>query len=104
MAGFLGRADGPSRRPRLAPPRAQPRRAPTRQQASYLRSGLGQPGFKLPLFDAEGRPVGPRLIDACVVRGWAEAWFDDPRLPGWRVCRLTDSGLKVVLGRDAPQP
>ncbi len=98
---MAGGATGLKGQVRRAPLRllARParKRRPTEEQAKYLRSGLGQPGFKLALFDPLGRPVGPRLIDTCVVRGWAEPWFDDPRLPGWRVCRLTDHGRKVAM-------
>ena len=84
--------------PRLTPPRASKRPAPSREQVRYLRSGLGQPGLKLPLFDGRGRPVGPRTIEACVDRGWAEPWFEAPRAKGWRVCRLTDRGVEAVRG------
>ena len=93
--GAVG-SKGVKRSLRLSPPRANRPAPPTRLQARYLRAALLQPGLKLPLFDAEGRPVGPRLIDACVVRGWAEPWFDAPRLAGGRVCRLTRQGVQAA--------
>ena len=37
---------------------------PTSAESAYLRPGLNQPGRKLPLFDAAGQPVSPRVIRA----------------------------------------
>ncbi len=69
---------------------------PTNAEAAYLRPGLHQPGRKLPLFDAQGRPVRPQVIRACLARGWAERWFANPLAPGWLVCRLTDKGRDAL--------
>ena len=67
-------------------------------QLRYLRSGLDQPGGKLPLFDDEGREFNARTIQSCVDRGWAEPWFANPVKPGWLVCKLTDAGRALLAG------
>lgn len=69
---------------------------PTNAEAAYLRPGLHQPGRKLPLFDKQGRPVKPQVIRACLVRGWAERWFNNPLAPEWLVCRLTEKGEEAL--------
>lgn len=69
---------------------------PTNAEAAYLRPGLHQPGRKLPLFDAHGRPVKPQVIRACLARGWAERWFANPLAPDWLVCRLTEKGREAL--------
>ncbi len=69
---------------------------PTAAQRDWLRRGLGQPGGKLPLFDHDGQRVHPRTVRACVDRGWAEPWFDNPLKPDWLVCKLTASGRRLV--------
>jgi hypothetical protein len=76
---------------------------PTNAEAAYLRPGLSQPGRKLPLFDAQGRPVRPQVIRACLARGWAERWFANPLAPDWLVCRLTDKGVKALERAPAPK-
>ncbi len=77
---------------RLAAARSRPSAA----QRAWLRRGLDQPGGKLPLFDLDGRQVGPRTIDRCIGQGWAEPWFANPLKPDWRVCKLTDAGRAVL--------
>ncbi len=77
---------------RLAAARSRPSAA----QHAWLRRGLDQPGGKLPLFDLDGRRVGPRTIDRCIEQGWAEPWFANPLKPDWRVCKLTDAGRAVL--------
>jgi len=74
---------------------------PTEPQRRYLERGLSQPGGKLPLFDADGREVAPRTVQACVAHGWAEPWFNNPIKPDWLVCRLTAKGY-AILGRTPP--
>jgi hypothetical protein len=74
---------------------------PTEPQRRYLERGLSQPGGKLPLFDADGREVAPRTVQACVANGWAEPWLSNPIKSDWLVCRLTAKGY-VVLGRTHP--
>lgn len=69
---------------------------PTTAERAYLRLALDQPGRKLPLFDRAGQPVAPRVIQACIARGWAERWFANPMAPNWLVCRLTDKGLDAL--------
>ena len=69
---------------------------PTAAQRAWLRSGLDQPGGKLPLFDERGQRVNERTIRSCVEQGWAEPWFDNPIKPDWMVCKLTDEGRKSV--------
>nr|WP_184431569.1 hypothetical protein [Roseospira goensis] len=63
-----------------------------------MRRGLAQPGGKLPLFDANGRRVSRRLVQACLDAGWAEPWFANPVKPDWQVCKLTDAGRTVAEG------
>lgn len=74
---------------------------PTEPQRRYLERGLSQPGGKLPLFDADGREVASRTVQACVANGWAEPWLNNPLKPDWLVCRLTPKGY-AVLGRTTP--
>lgn len=69
---------------------------PSAVQRSWLRRGLGQPGGKLPLFDADGQRIDPRTIKSCVVNGWAAPWFHNPLKPDWLVCRLTDVGRALL--------
>jgi hypothetical protein len=66
------------------------------QEQSYLRSGLNQPGGKLPLFDKSGQEINSRTILACVEKGYAERWFANPLKPEWLVCRLTKSGKNAL--------
>lgn len=70
---------------------------PTAAQLSYLKRGLEQPGGKLPLFDAEGQAVSARTIRACIEKGWAEPWFDNPIKPDWLVCKLTPAGRETAM-------
>lgn len=74
---------------------------PTDAQRRYLERGLTQPGGKLPIFDAEGREISRRTVEACVANGWAEPWFHNPLKVDWLVCKLTEGGYRV-LGRDPP--
>ena len=69
---------------------------PSPAQLRYLRHGLDQPGGKLPLFDRDGQEISARTIRACIDRGWAVPWFDNPTKPGWLVCRLTEDGRSVL--------
>ncbi len=78
-------------------PEKRPRDAePSRAQRAWLRRGLGQPGGKLPLFDQNGQNVSPRLVQACLDKGWAEPWFSNPLKPDWLVCKLTETGRGIV--------
>lgn len=70
----------------------------TPAQRAWLERGLDQPGGKLPLFDRDGQRVNARTIRACVERGWAEPWFDNPLKPDWLVCKLTATGRDLVRG------
>jgi hypothetical protein len=70
---------------------------PTESQRSWLLRGVEQPGGKLPLFDADGQRIGERTIRACIERGWAEPWRNNPIAPGWLVCKLTVEG-RLALG------
>jgi len=83
-------------------PAAAPR--PTEPQRRYLERGLSQPGGKLPLFDADGREVAPRTVQACIANGWAEPWLKNPIKPDWLVCRLTAKGYAVLGRTQAPPP
>ncbi len=84
-------------------------RPPSAAQRVWLRRGLDQPGGKLPLFDLDGRRVGPRTVACCIEQGWAEPWFANPLKPDWQVCKLTDAGralaaAEVSGGRVGPDP
>jgi len=68
----------------------------TSVQMNWLRRGLDQPGGKLPLFDRNGQRVNPRTVRACIDRGWAEPWFDNPLKPDWLVCKLTSAGRLIA--------
>jgi hypothetical protein len=69
---------------------------PTPVQRRWLRGGLGQPGGKLPLFDANGQRVSERTVRSCIAHGWAEPWFSNPLKPDWLVCKLTHLGRVVA--------
>jgi len=69
---------------------------PTDVQRRWLERGAGQPGGKLPLFDARGREVPHATIRACLAAGWAEPWFANPVKPDWLVCKLTAEGYRVI--------
>ncbi len=75
-----------------------PSSAPTEEQRRWLRSGLHQPGGKLPLYDAEGGRVSALLIEACLQAGWAEPWVPGPTLAKVRICRLTATGKASLEG------
>lgn len=72
---------------------AQNGRRPRKGERLYLCMGLGQPGYKLPLFDESGQRIHPAIIQSCVDCGWAEPWFANPLAPDWLVCRLTEAGV-----------
>ncbi len=76
-------------------------RTPTPAQRKYLKSGLDQPGGKLPLFDEFGQEISRRTVTVCIEQGWAEPWFSNPTKPDWIVCKLTAEGRKLVEGRRA---
>ena len=86
---------GKTKRGEIAPVRDVSAR-PTAVQRRWLVRGLEQPGGKLPLFDADGQRVAERTVRACVARGWAEPWFDNPLKHDWLVCRLTHLGRAVA--------
>ena len=65
---------------------------PTASQLRYLKSGLDQPGGKLPLFDQFGQAISRNTIRSCIEHGWAERWFENPTKPDWLVCRITEEG------------
>lgn len=69
---------------------------PTDAQRRWLARGLDQPGGKLPLFDGDGQQVDPRTIQSCLRQGWAEPWIANPIKPDWLVCRLTETGRRVL--------
>ncbi len=69
---------------------------PTQVQLAWLQRGLGQPGGKLPLFDANGQRVRERTVRSCIDQGWAEPWFENPIKPGWLVCKLTGPGRLIA--------
>jgi len=75
---------------------------PTPAQRAYLRRGISQPGGKLPLFDDQGQQINARVIQACIVHGWAEPWFANPIKRDWIVCKLTARGRAAVAERDRP--
>jgi len=69
---------------------------PSLPELFYLRRGLSQPGGKLPLFDLDGQAIAPEVVRACLERGWAEPWFNNPLKPDWLVCKLTESGRQLA--------
>jgi hypothetical protein len=77
---------------------------PTEAQRRYLERGLVEPGGKLPLFDHEGREIPHRTVETCLAHGWAEPWFPNPTHPGWRVCKLTPAGYRVLGHVPPAQP
>lgn len=74
---------------------------PTEPQRRYLARGLAEAGGKLPLFDADGREVPHKTVEACIAHGWAEPWVQNPIKPDWLVCRLTPEGHRA-LGQSIP--
>ncbi|MGF1610295.1 MAG: hypothetical protein ACFCUQ_12925 [Kiloniellales bacterium] len=77
---------------------------PTAAQRAYLRRGVNQPGWKLPLFDEQGQKYSTRTIRSCIEQGWAEAWFKNSLKPDWTVCRLTRAGYSAVRKARAQAP
>ena len=73
--------------------------SPTANQRAWLQRGLTEPGGKLPLFDASGREIDHRTIQACLDAGWAEPWFANPLNPAMQICRLTEKGRALAEGR-----
>lgn len=69
---------------------------PSLPELFYLRRGLKQPGGKLPLFDLDGQTIAPEVVQACLDRGWAEPWFNNPLKPDWLVCKLTQAGRQLA--------
>ena len=69
---------------------------PSGVQHKWLERGLEQAGGKLPLFDDEGQKVSSRTVNSCLKQGWVEPWFNNPIKPDWIVCKLTESGRKVL--------
>ena len=69
---------------------------PSLPELFYLRRGLVQPGGKLPLFDLDGQAIAPEVVQACLDRGWAEPWFNNPLKPDWLVCKLTEAGRRLA--------
>lgn len=82
--------------PAAAKPAPTRRSGPSKTQRAWLRRGLSQPGGKLPLFDHQGQSVSPRLVRACLEKGWAEPWFSNPLKPDWLVCKLTETGRSIA--------
>lgn len=71
-------------------------KALSEDEAAYLSCGLGQTGGKLPLFDMRGQEINPNIIQSCMDKGFAKAWFANPLKPDWVVCRLTAAGRHAV--------
>lgn len=69
---------------------------PSLPELFYLRRGLSQPGGKLPLFDLDGQAIAPAVVQACLDKGWAEPWFNNPLKPDWLVCKLTEAGRRLA--------
>ena len=74
------------------------KKTPTRSQLKWLARGLKQAGGKLPLFDEDGQRISGRTVQSCIENAWAEPWFANPMMPGWRICKLTVAGRKVLTG------
>ena len=69
---------------------------PALPELLYLRRGLTQAGGKLPLFDLDGQAVAAAIVRRCLDRGWSEPWFSNPLKPDWLVCKLTETGRRLV--------
>ncbi|MCH7935697.1 MAG: hypothetical protein IH994_01230 [Proteobacteria bacterium] len=69
---------------------------PSPRQWKWLVHGLDQAGGKLPLFDGDGQRFSERTVQSCIEKGWAKPWFDNPIKPDWLICKLTDSGRRVL--------
>ena len=65
-------------------------------QRQYLVKGLKEPGGKLSLFDHNGKRISEKTIRSCIEHGWCEPWYRNPLKPDWLVCKLTDSGRKIL--------
>ena len=74
------------------------KKTPTRSQLKWLSRGLKQAGGKLPLFDEDGQRISGRTVQSCIENAWAEPWFANPMMPGWRICKLTVAGRNVLTG------
>ena len=74
------------------------KKTPTRSQLKWLARGLKQAGGKLPLFDEDGQRISGRTVQSCIENAWAEPWFANPMMPGWRICKLTVAGRNVLTG------
>jgi hypothetical protein len=72
--------------------------APTDTQRRWLSCGMDQAGGKLPLFDDQGQRFNEKTIRSCLTKGWAEPWFENPLMPDWLVCRLTEAGRVALRG------
>ena len=77
---------------------------PSTAQRRWLRSGLSQPGGKLPLFDVDGQRIAAGTVRRCMELGWAEPWFANPLKPDWIVCKLTHLGRVVAEEDDWSAP
>ena len=84
----------------VKPSDQSPDARPSKAQLAYLRRGLDQAGGKLPLFNHQGQRYSDRTVQSCIDHGWAEPWFNNPIKPDWLVCKLTESGRKLVEGLD----
>ncbi|MFN0264160.1 hypothetical protein ACKTEK_09820 [Tepidamorphus sp. 3E244] len=73
----------------------------TDAQLAWLKTGLSQPGGKLPLFDSQGQRINAKTIRACIDHGWAEPWVANPIKPDWEVCKLTPAGRQMLAGKPA---
>ena len=71
-------------------------RKPTQPQREWLVRGLSEPGGKLPLFDYRGQRISSRTVESCIKYGWAEPWFENQLKPDWQVCKITDTGKKIL--------
>ena len=80
------------------PVSAKSEKHPTVAQVRWLKTGLEQPGGKLPLFNNQGQKINPQTVKACIKQGWAEPWFDNPVKPNWLVCKLTKKG-RILANR-----
>jgi len=69
---------------------------PSQAQRDWLSRGLSQPGGKLPLFNRDGQRINDRTIKSCIRQGWAEPWFENPIKADWLVCKLTETGRRML--------
>ena len=68
------------------------------EQRRWLRTGVHQPGGKLPRVLDTGERISFALMRECLQAGWVEPWSANPVLDkeDIRICRLTENGRRAL--------